>query len=100
MTTKHTPGPWKFCRSNEDFDGPMFDVDPEDELLPITRIEAKGKVIAEAHDLFEFREANARLIAAAPDLLEALQEFLRNPGGDHTEEIAEAAIAKATGAST
>lgn len=57
------------------------------------------------------KEANARLIAAAPDLLEALQAFVSPWDGDSVEEIesqsglatsvrieqARAAIAKATG---
>lgn len=42
-------------------------------------------------------ESDARLISAAPDLLYALQEFIRNPGGDNTEQIAEDAINKALG---
>jgi hypothetical protein len=49
-------------------------------------------------------EANARLIAAAPELLEALKRMLRwaeadqvNYTGDHPVAVARAAIAKATG---
>ena len=70
----HTPGPWKPCREHEDFDGPYFEIDEEDrsyyENRPFTTIMAAGnKSVSSAHDLFEFEEANARLIAAAPDLL-------------------------------
>ena len=44
-------------------------------------------------------EANARLIAAAPDLLEALQELLATCGGNGpVSNKARVAIAKATGA--
>jgi hypothetical protein len=50
-------------------------------------------------------EANARLIAAAPDLLEALRFCVQNDGGeclgDHPAKLAQAraAIRKATGES-
>ena len=52
-------------------------------------------------------EANARLIASAPDLLEALQDILKVrvdgedniwAGANRCKDIARAAIAKATGA--
>ena len=75
-------------------------------------IYASGKPIAEVKPInkkgerqagdFETEEANARLIAAAPDLLEALEKFtLLNP--DHYKDIAgfiknaQAAISKAKG---
>jgi len=46
------------------------------------------------------RDANARLIAAAPDLLAALKEVLRCSAlPDHWAAPARAAIAKAEGAS-
>ena len=51
-------------------------------------------------------EANARLIAAAPDLLAALREYVErheaegNPAGLPEYELACAAIAKATGDQT
>ena len=51
-------------------------------------------------------EANARLIAAAPDLLAALREYVErheaegNPAGLPEYELACAAIAKATGNQT
>lgn len=72
---KHTEGPWKACKAHEDYDGPLWDIDPEDQMeydsKPITHIEGpNGMCIANAHDLFEFKEADAFLIEAAPDLLE------------------------------
>ena len=44
-------------------------------------------------------DANARLIAAAPDLLEALQEMVRTFAKNHAPavDVARAAIARATG---
>ncbi len=53
-----------------------------------------------ARDLLDAeREANARLIAAAPELLEALQDMVsdRNELSEATVRFAKAAIAKATG---
>lgn len=80
--TNHTPGPWKFARSHEDEDGPMFELEEGDKLPAITRIYgAGGATVAAAHDLFEFKEADAQLIEAAPDmfkLLERAAESLRS----------------------
>ena len=90
---KHTPGPWA---TREGF---------SDDTIEIYQKEATFEwpcrpnelAIVEAEDA-EGR-ANARLIAAAPELLEALQDMM----SDHqqlnvaTLEFARAAIAKATG---
>ena len=87
--TAHTPGPWNFGRTSLDVYAPET-----------------GKHIATAHLplgwLSEERaiaEANARLIAAAPDLLAAL-EMIRNANVAMAEPIEDAmfaAIAKAQG---
>lgn len=74
----YTPGPWKACRAHEGFDGPYYDIDPDEraeyDAKPFVSIEAKGgERVTNAHDLFTFKPANARLIAAAPELLEALK---------------------------
>lgn len=103
-TVKHTPGPWVVKPEKED-----------DTYLRI-RGQALGhrfkiaKVLCPANEDFEqliseWREtqANARLIAAAPDLLEALQLCLARLEPAMTElefeavDAARAAIAKATG---
>lgn len=98
---KHTPGPWKVGGDDDDIvvmTGPFF--------------------VATIHENCNHgcTDANARLIAAAPDLLEALRasnkaaeriaEFCRKSGrdfdADHWQAIAEAgeaAIAKAEGRS-
>lgn len=63
MTTKHTPGPWACVdASNHAHDYRL--TKPNGEPLPVN---------APGNDHSEQR-ANARLIAAAPDLLEALEE--------------------------
>lgn len=96
MSDKHTPGPWNVLPAENEQGG--FDIDSE-----------YGYHIAETIGGLDYEEeANARLIAAAPDLLEALIRLLPMAedgafqyGGkpDEDEDIiyARAAIAKATG---
>lgn len=111
-TAAHTPRPWRsegapefvnstelWCgwiepTSTESYRGRIATVQSCDHITGITRDEAA---------------ANARLIAAAPDLLEAVTELLathpaayREPNAidnrtDNAVRIARAAIAKATG---
>ena len=90
---QHTPGPWthKATAGNHDFS-----------IYP----ESTGRDVALVRD---YNESNARLIAAAPELLEALKECITYEGAmaekSHAyamrrlasiTEIARAAIAKAT----
>ena len=106
---KFTPGPWKPCRAHEDFEGPLFDIDEDDAEMyaarPFVRIEAATCDVAAAHDLFEFDAANAYLIAAAPELYEALAgtlDWLASYPGFGSEQAwlkAHAALAKARGES-
>lgn len=74
---KHTPGPWR-----------VFD---EDKVVAVAPY---GRLIAECG------VANARLIAAAPDMLESLEEVLpivEAFGKPHHIAAIQDAIAKATG---
>ena len=89
---KHTPGPWRaIIRKNGGGITNAF-VDMQ-----------SGGHIAIPLNNPETAEANARLIAAAPELLEALQTWIAAcDTGTHTDinqarEQARAAIAKATG---
>lgn len=65
MSAKHTPGPWAirydYVVQAQSFDGGR--------LVPVAQ---PYGVNSDGTDLF----ANARLIAAAPDLLEALSKFV------------------------
>ena len=95
MSTQHTPGPWSVTDGHypsfKEISGPSF----------------KISVVMWATDLteddYQKRDADLRLIAAAPDLLEALQRMLDAPShGTHeamrrANEAARAAIVKATG---
>lgn len=64
MNTKHTPGPWTI----KDYDFGQYEIG------------AKGLVVATAlNDVVELEhqaEANAKLIATAPELLETVKMFL------------------------
>jgi hypothetical protein len=90
MNTQHTPGPWE-VRKGE----------------PWVIAKAYGDMKSVVHlnlpvDQSESQKADARLIAAAPDLLEALQYMANvcpaiDSTGDDAHIKARAAIAKATG---
>ena len=111
---KHTPGPWMLTEGNR-FDKEMV-------ITTQYRLDASIGCICEMDVYFTGligieQEANARLIAAAPELLEALQNMMAivddapkgvasyyangedAPWSDFDREItaARAAIAKATG---
>ena len=63
--SQHTPGPWIW---GKDYDG-LYGAGPDNEVLTYASYE--GMWLAYG----SHREANALLIAAAPDLLEALREM-------------------------
>lgn len=97
---QHTPGPWHVVTCVED--------DPTTRYIDDAPGEdgERGYYLAEVehYDLQEL-EANARLIAAAPELLEALERIVSINGStkgaqslvDEFKHIARAAIAKAKG---
>lgn len=93
MHAKHTPGPW--INMGTEICGPV------NSGVIVARMPEWG-VLADGLDA---RAANARLIAAAPDLLQALEAWkkeARNPevGGyvtSETRQKIDAAIAKANG---
>ena len=99
MTDKHTPGPWH-C-GNRDNWWRIYDENG------VYIAAAKDPSPAPNHkaDGFDIEEANARLIAAAPELLEALEYLVQSkPGTKDFEKWwsfrvagAHAAIAKAKG---
>ena len=96
METKHTPGPWHI---NEHTSGPAFDatrVYIDSGLIQVAIAERRADSLEQW--------ANARLIAAAPELLEALKLFtsvMHSKVTGETEDDAlfqgERAIAKALG---
>ncbi len=92
MENKHTPGPWRLWKH----------MDP---AQPHAIIAMEGDPICELNAWN--REANAALIAAAPEMLEALRKIAFEPIGpsdithadmlDIVVEIARNAVAKAEG---
>ena len=104
MTAKHTPGPWYALRGQRNI---SIRYKTGDGLLPMVNVASvRGQFPTDCP--YGSSEANARLIAAAPELLEALQKMLPELRGlsivsDTAAEMsreAEAAIAKATGEQT
>jgi len=92
--SKHTPGTWV-----------VFDDHPDKACVHIREDNGFDEIAA----IYRYRGnprdplADARLIAAAPELLEALENLLKVHEGEggtqhHAGDIARAAIAKATGA--
>jgi hypothetical protein len=94
---KHTPGPWK-VRKEWHGDG--------QEVYPNRKVSiGQPSEVCVVSGIYGECKANARLIAAAPDLLEALQLAAEAMGGStdptllgRADKAAQAAIAKATGA--
>lgn len=95
MKAQHAPGPWSINRTHV-----------------LSTVHGKRYLVANVHNVNFTKEANAanaRLIAAAPDLLAALELIIRAndapPGATIGEavvcqsyaQLARAAIAKATG---
>ena len=93
--SKHTPGPWVVVGSRTKY------VEARLVVSLMQEVAACGPTLAD-EGYGQQQEANARLIAAAPDLLEALKE-LADCGAEAWGEDrpcvkwARAAIAKATG---
>ena len=93
--TKHTPGPWRILRQN----GKQF-IQAGPVYFSIAEVAGPSNAGRERE-----LTANVNLIAAAPDLLEALKMFVREYEGTGSDDretrpemiAARAAIAEATG---
>lgn len=103
MSEKHTPGPWTFSRWDQ-FGDTRFYVAQAQGAPYTPNYSDVATLIAEtvSGERVRIQEANARLIAAAPELLEALKYMLEvcpaiNNQGEEAHCKARAAIAKATG---
>lgn len=105
---KHTPGPWHLIRCGGKDGSAVATIEPKPDMM----VAPNYWLVATANTLREEWAANARLIAAAPELLEALTAIvadfdmdrgahIQEGGGDieDTPEIgrARAAISRATG---
>jgi hypothetical protein len=90
--SNHTPGPWKVSR--------RFDVYQDTQVPGVggTFVASTKGVSELPESVNEVCEADAKLIAAAPELLKALQDILIFDSA-LSQENARAAIRKATGES-
>ena len=78
---EHTPGPWKIGHGCLPGDS-GFSIVSDNVRAANVKVVAECwpcTIVSEEHRQEVF--ANARLIAAAPDLLKALTEFVKNEGG-------------------
>lgn len=100
MTSKHTPGPWDFGNTHHDDQKLILSKGGKGKYICTVQIHQTPRAFG-THEEPE-REANARLITAAPELLrvaELLVSWLdEEPGAHKLCDEARAAIAKATGA--
>ena len=96
---EHTPGPWEV--------GSAFDNYGETEIAIERMTPAGNLVVAVALGGLQGQNANAKLIAAAPELLQSLQAIVKSLADqddegliEHAQQMidARAAIAKAIGA--
>lgn len=97
--SKHTPGPWSFSRW-EQWGDTRFYIAQADGAPYTPNYSDVATLIAEtvSGERGAVQDANARLIAASPELLEELQgaaNYIDALGGDSKKY--RAAIAKATG---
>ena len=86
--SKHTPGPWSARDRDEQVFVPLRSVDCERIGFCVGFVNGHREKEA---------AANARLIAAAPEMFDALLVAEESVGDLKTLEIVRAAIAKATG---
>ena len=97
MNTKHTPGPWRVeWRGEKERPG----IESDSASLSVVIYEVKSDDDCGIHGRTPDEErANANLIAAAPDLLEVLEDIAADTGssGWWWGEKMMAAIAKAKG---
>lgn len=104
MKTQHTPGPWYVFAMGNYFginSGSDSGQEPQDRSIVVYG-DADDDGMGVRGDTYEEMKANARLIAAAPELLEALQSVIRHgltesDGYETTLKQIYSAIAKATG---
>ena len=100
MTQTHTPGPWHYSFESVDPNWAIV-MDRSGGIVANVNHETGPDAISAPATRKMPKDANARLIAAAPDMLAALQAAMNvmrsDPHAREARAIAAAAIAKATG---
>lgn len=104
MELKHTPGPW-FTEDDDWTKGgdALITCESREGMISVAKVEGGGSESGYDSEFARQQSANAKLIAAAPELMEALQELVflyeHDEGCRELTEYkrAKAAIAKATG---
>ena len=96
--SNHTEGPWAIGKVNQGTVAGSIPVATPDYMESYRN----GQLICSVYGTASFSNANARLIAAAPELLEALTDCVEHmhwtqPQGEAALKKAKAVIAKATG---
>jgi len=109
MEAKHTPGPWEWSRYGNNDGDYQYLRQKEEQHHPSVLSPEEGQIYDEYDSdppHIDIKDADANLIVAAPDLLEALQNTmalvdLKYGNTDHTAgpvmDLAHAAVAKARG---
>ena len=99
--TPHTPGPWKATQDYHCYGDSVEATQQPFQIMGGDEEEDTFRRIAQLTDAWdEEQEANAHLIAAAPELLAALQTFVDDPQSywmEHLWDFAREAVDKATG---
>ena len=94
---KHTPGPWVVGEKKNVSGILNIEILGEHGYSLVANCYGTTTGLADWYAGARHVNDNARLIAAAPDLLEALQLALPYVRNDNTASVMRAAIAKATG---
>ena len=95
---KHTPGPWQIADENNNSCSVLLGIEHNLVACLDRQCSNTWEIVIERDEML----ANARLIAAAPDLLDALQRLLNAENDEYltpigVRNLARAAISKATG---
>jgi len=107
MAAQHTPGPWEAHHGVLGANEAVWDVTRKGDGWYACDATPEGWFVATVHEVRDAASAaaNARLIAASPELLDLAYQYLsdlrRPPTGDSLQrriERAEKLVAKATGA--
>ena len=85
----HTPGPWVACEGADGRGcscGTVWSVSAD---APVAHCDTRGEGAPPTVPDLPERQANARLLAAAPDLLAALETIVRKSEGRNRQAIAD-----------